>query len=261
MSRSRQTARVIDGVRVGRIIRAVRLKRHWRQVDLAARAGVSETVVSRIERGRLTEVSLEAIEKVSAALDIQLTIVARWRGGDLDRMLNARHANLAERAIAWLASLGPWVVRPEVSFAFDRERGIVDLLAWWPDRRALLIIELKTDIVDVGETIATFGRKLRLSRRIASEQGWQPDVIGACLLIDEGRTNRRRVGEHARTLRAFLPDDGRRLRAWLKDPQGTLAAIAFLPDPQSTNARHSVATVRRVRPSRSSDSGGASSPR
>jgi transcriptional regulator with XRE-family HTH domain len=240
--------RVIDGVRVGRIVRAVRLKRHWRQVDVAERAGVSETIVSRIERGRLTEVSIEALEKVAAALDIHLTIVARWRGGDLDRMLNARHANLAERAIAWLNSLGPWVIRPEVSFSFDRERGIVDLLAWWPDRRALLIIELKTDIVDVGELVGTFRRKLRLARRIAADQGWQPDVIGACLLIDEGRTNRRRVAEHALTLRAFLPDDGRRLRAWLRDPQGTLGALAFLPDPQSTNLRRNVATVRRVRP-------------
>lgn len=248
---------MIDGIRVGRIIRAVRLKRQWRQADLAARAGISETVVSRIEHGRLTEVSLEALEKVAAALDIQLTMVARWRGGDLDRMLNARHANLAERAIAWLTSLGPWVVRPEVPFAFDRERGIVDLLAWWPDRRALLIVELKTDIVDVAELIGTFRRKLRLARRIAADQGWQPDVIGACLLIDEGRTNRRRVAGHALTLRAFLPDDGRRLRDWLRDPQGTLGALAFLPDPQSMNARHSVATVRRVRPGRSSESGGA----
>ena len=252
---------VIDGVRVGRIVRAVRLKRHWRQADLAARAGVSETVVSRIERGRLTEVSVEALERVAAGLDIQLTIVARWRGGDLDRMLNARHANLAERAIAWLTSLGPWIVRPEVSFAFDRERGIVDLLAWWPDRRALLLVELKTDIVDVGELVGTFRRKLRVARRIAADQGWQPDVIGACLLIDEGRTNRRRVAEHALTLRAFLPEDGRRLRSWLRDPQGTLGALAFLPDPQSTNARRSVAAVRRVRPARSTVSDTAASSR
>ena len=165
-------------------------------------------------------------------------------------MSNARHANLAERAIAWLTSLGPWVMRPEVSFAYDRERGIVDLLAWWPDRRAFLIIELKTDIVDIGELVGTFRRKLRLAGRIAADQGWQPDVIGACLLIDEGRTNRRRVAEHALTLRAFLPDDGRRLRAWLRDPQGTLGALALLPDPRSTNVRRNVATVRRVRPGR-----------
>ena len=235
----------------------MRLKRQWRQVDLAARAGVSETIVSRIERGRLTEVSIEALENVAAALDVQLTNVARWRGGDLDRMLNARHANRAERAIAWLTSLGPWVVRPEVSFAFDRERGIVDLLAWWPDRRALLIVELKTDIVDVGELVGTFRRKLRLARRIAADQGWHPDVIGACLLIDEGRTNRRRVADHALTLRSFLPDDGRHLRAWLRDPQGTLGALAFLPDPQSTNVRRNVATVRRVRPGRSKPAGPA----
>lgn len=240
----------MDGERVGRVVRAGRHRRRWRQVDLALRAGVSATVVSRIEHGRLGEVSLEALERAAAALDVQLSIIARWRGGDLDRMLNSRHAALAERAIAWLRALGPWVTRPEVSFAYGAERGIVDILAWWPDRRALLVVELKTDIVDVGELLGTLGRKRRLAPRIAAELGWAPDVVGACLLIDEGRTNRRRVAAHALTFRASLPDDGRRLRAWLLDPQGALAALAFLPDPRSTNVRHSPATVRRVRPSR-----------
>jgi len=199
----------MDHERTGRTFRAVRHRRRWRQADLAARAGVSATVISRIERGRLREVSLDALEQLAGALDIQLSIVARWRGGDLDRMLNARHAALAERSIAWLAKLGPWVVRPEVSFAFAGERGIVDILAWWADRRALLVVELKTDIVDVAELLGTFGRKRRLAARIAAELGWRPDVVGACLLIDEGRTNRRRVAAHALTFRASLPDDGR----------------------------------------------------
>jgi transcriptional regulator with XRE-family HTH domain len=237
----------MDGERLGRIFRAVRHRHRWRQADLAKRAGVSATVVSRIEHGRLAELSLEAVERAAAALDVQLSIIARWRGGDLDRMLNSRHAALAERAIAWIRGLGPWVTRPEVSFAFGGERGIVDIVAWWPDRRALLIIELKTDIVDVGELLGTLGKKRRLAARIAADLGWVPDVIGTCLLIDEGRTNRRRVAAHALTFRASLPDDGRRVRAWLQDPQGPLAALAFLPDPQSTNVRHSPATVRRVR--------------
>lgn len=237
----------MDGERLGRIFRAVRHRQRWRQADLAERAGVSATVVSRIEHGRLAELSLEAVERTAAALDIRLSLTAWWRGGDLDRMLNSRHAALAERAIAWIRGLGPWVTRPEVSFAFDGERGIVDIVAWWADRRALLVIELKTDIVDIGELLGTLGRKRRLAGRIARQLDWVPDVIGTCLLIDEGRTNRRRVAAHAQTFRAALPDDGRRVRAWLRDPQGPLAALAFLPDPQSTNVRHSPATVRRVR--------------
>jgi transcriptional regulator with XRE-family HTH domain len=70
----------MEGERVGRVVRAVRHRKRWRQVDLAARAGVSATVIGRIEHGRLREASLQALEQVAAALDIHLTLVPRWRG-------------------------------------------------------------------------------------------------------------------------------------------------------------------------------------
>src|SRR5688500_11688458 len=73
------------------------------------------------------------------------------------------------RAIA--AAFPAWEIAPEVSFSIWGERGIIDLLLWHSCRRALLIIELKTDIVDVGEMLGTLDKKRRLAWQIASGGG------------------------------------------------------------------------------------------
>ena len=101
---------------------------------------------------------------------MRVEVQARTRGADLDRMLSARHSQLAESVIRTLRRDNPdWQFLPEVSFAIWGERGVVDILAWHPGRRALLVIELKTEIVDVGELIGTLDKKRRLGREIAAE--------------------------------------------------------------------------------------------
>src|SRR5688500_10804500 len=83
-----QTRRM-DAIRLGAVFRAVRIRKRWRQVDVAAAAGVSQATVSRIERGHLRLLSVDAILRVAEALEIRIDWSPRWRGGDLDRMLNA----------------------------------------------------------------------------------------------------------------------------------------------------------------------------
>ncbi|MEA2632936.1 MAG: hypothetical protein QOE66_3155, partial [Chloroflexota bacterium] len=68
-----------------------------------------------------------------------------------------------------------WILAPEVSFAIYGERRVIDILAWHPGRRALLLIELKTELVDMNELLGTLDRKRRLARRIAQERGWDPE--------------------------------------------------------------------------------------
>jgi transcriptional regulator with XRE-family HTH domain len=219
----------------------------WRQLDVARRAGVSPGAVSRIERGRLSEVSFTTLMKVATALEIRIDVVARWRGGDLDRMLNSKHAALAEDVVAWLLAVDGWEIRPEVSFNIGGERGVVDLVAWHAATRTLLVIELKTELVDIGENLGTFDRKRRLAWRIAATVGWRPETVGVAFLIRDGRTNRRRFAQHELTIRAALPDDGRKLRGWLAAPAGPIAATTFVPDRQQAIVRRGSATNRRVR--------------
>lgn len=241
-----QHAGVVDDIRFGGIVRAARIRRGWRQQDLADLAGVSRGTVSRIERGKLHELSIGRVRAVCQALEIRVEMLPRSRHADIDRMASAHHAALAEFVVGWLAGLEGWVVRPEVSFAFYADRGIVDVLAWHEKRAAILIIELKTEIIDVGELLGTLDRKRRVATRIAHELGWRADVVGACLLIGDSMTNRRRVDTHAATFRAALPQDGRALRGWLCHPTGDLRAMRFVPDARPGNVRSGFAAPRRV---------------
>ena len=106
-----------------------------------------------------------------------------------------------------------WDLAPEVSFSIYGERGIIDLLAWNLAHRALLVIELKTDIADVNELIGTFDRKVRLAWRIAEERGWNPLTVSGWVIVAPGRTNRERIAAHGAMLRAAFPMDGRGIGA------------------------------------------------
>src|SRR6476659_1032609 len=133
-------ARSVDDLGFGRLIRLSRIRRGWRQEDLAGRALVSRATVSRIERGDFGAMSIASIRRVASALDIRIELHPRARAIDLDRTLNARHAALAEHVIAWLGAIPGWIVRPEVSFQVFGERGVVDVVAWHDQARAVLIV-------------------------------------------------------------------------------------------------------------------------
>jgi hypothetical protein len=123
-----------------------------------------------------------------------------------------------------------WSVVPEASFSIYGERGSVDILAWHPGRHAVLVVEVKSRIVDVQGLLSAVDRKRRLARQIAAERGWKPHIVGVWLAVADGRTNRRRLGEHRRTFAAALPGDGRGLRSWLRDPTANAAFLSFLPN-------------------------------
>ena len=239
----------MDDQRVGAAIRLVRTRRGWRQIDLANAAGVSRATVSRIERGHFGSVSLDAIRAVAAALDIRIDLRAVWRAGDLDRLLNARHSALHELVARRFAELPGWVAEPEVSFSIFGERGVIDILAWHPGRRALLVIELKTDIADVNELVGTVDRKRRLAIRVARERGWEvgPDAsVSVWIIVAEGRTNRRRVHAHGTMLQAAFPADGRTIGGWLRRPVGAVRCLSFWPHSHGENVGRARNPVRRV---------------
>jgi len=221
-------AREMDDQRFGMALRAARLKRGWTQAEVAARAGVGQTTVSRVERGFIDMLSVATLRRIAAVLEVRVALTASSRGSAFDRIAGAAHASLAEAAVAWLPSIGSWVIRPEVSFAHWGERGVVDLVAWHAATGTLLLVELKTLLVDMGLLLATLDRRHRLGHVIAEPFGWQPRVVSTLLIVAEGPTNRRRVADHRELLRAALPDDGRRVRAWLRAPVGSIRGLTFL---------------------------------
>jgi len=242
--------------RAGAMFRAVRIRRRMRQQDLATAAKVSRASISRVERGHFDSLSLRTIRATAAALDIRLDLLPRWRGGDLDRMLNARHSALHESiAVAFRRDLPEWTLAPEVSFSIWGERGVIDLLAWHSVRRALLVTELKTDISDANELVGTVDRKRRLAAQIARERDWDPASVSVWIVVSGSRTNRRRVAAHSAMLRAAFPADGRSIRAWLREPNRPIAALSMWHEGVEAPGRF--APVRRVRVRMATPAGGS----
>lgn len=237
----------MDDVRIGAAFRAVRIRRGWRQADVAARARVSPSLVSLLERGHVETVSLRVLRRVSTALEVRLELIARWRGGELDRLLNAGHAALHEALAQHLHALPPWIHAPEVSFSVWGERGVIDILAFHPPTRSLLVIELKTELVSVEDVLTTMDRRRRLAAGIALQRGWDAASVSVWVVLAASEANRKRVAAHRATLRAAFPADGHAARSWLRRPHGELRALSLWSDSKRSGVTARRAGVKRVR--------------
>jgi transcriptional regulator with XRE-family HTH domain len=237
----------MDSAKVGRAFRAVRIRLGWRQQDVADKANVHRSTISLIERGHWTKLSHDVLMRVAAVLEIRITLQANWRGGDLDRLINADHSAMHEIVGQLFDGLAEWVRQPEVSFAIYAERGVIDILAFHEATGALLVIELKTIIADANDLVGRVDRKVRLAAKVAAERGWAAKSVSAWVVVAETRSNRRRLAAHRSMLRSAFPDDGRALRAWLASPGRPVRALSFLPLANGGSVSRGHAGLKRVR--------------
>ncbi|MDO8483465.1 MAG: helix-turn-helix domain-containing protein [Candidatus Limnocylindrales bacterium] len=218
----------MDDVRVGRLLRALRIRRHLRQEDIGEIAEVSQSAISLIERGHLSTLSIRVLRAVFAAVDARFDGTVAWRGGALDRLLDERHARLVGQFAASLTRAG-WEVQVEVTFAHYGERGSIDIVGLRPSDGVTLIVEIKTELTAIDDTIRRLDIKDRLGAQIVFERfGWRPTTVARVLVVLEGSTARRRVAAHDGTLRVAFPDRGPRLRAWLMRPVGRISGLRFV---------------------------------
>ena len=146
-----------------------------------------------------------------------------------------------------VSTLDGWQIAPEVSFNFRGERGVIDILAWHAASMTLLVIDLKTEVVDISELMGTLDRKTRLAPLIARERGWHPVRTGVWLIVADSSMNRRRVQRHVTTLRAALPGDTRRVAAWLRQPDSQLRCLSFWANDTGGRTNKGLATPKRIR--------------
>jgi transcriptional regulator with XRE-family HTH domain len=237
----------VDDIRIGRIGRALRHRRRLRQRDLGARVGLSQTEISLFERGRIDRMPIRTLRRILGGLDAELVLVVRWRGGDLDRLVDAAHARLGEEVVGILKANG-WTVIPEVSFSIFGERGSIDLLAWHPATRTLLVIELKSEIASIEETFRRHDVKARLARRIALERfGWEAAIVGRLLVLPELRSIRRQVEDKPDLFYSVYPVRNVAVKRWLRAPAGPLSGLLFMSDTNVARAVRTRSVRKRVR--------------
>ena len=151
----------MDDIRVGRILRALRRRHGWTQAMLAGRCGVSQRLISLIECGNGSRVSGATMRRVFAALDARWEPTVSWRGGELDRLLDEAHARLVGEVVRRLRALR-WDVAVEVTYSEHGERRSVDVLGARPDRLAVVVIEVKSELTVVEATARKADEKERI---------------------------------------------------------------------------------------------------
>ena len=239
----------MDALRVGRSLRALRVRRRLRQADVAAKAGISRSQYSRIERGSLRGLPVGDLQSACAALGADMDVRVRWHGEGLDRLLDAAHADLVNRTVRLLTDAG-WESAVEVTFNEYGERGSVDLLGWRADVHALLVIEVKSVIPDAQATISAHDRKRRLAGVIGTARGWKPTVVGSLLVVADSSTSRERVHDLGDLFGKAYPERSTVVRRWLRNPSGPLAGLLFLRNVRRDGGMERARGRERVRLSR-----------
>ena len=223
--------RAMDDRRVGTLLRELRRRKRWRQADLAAhaRASVSSLslTLSRVPSSGWTSCEHVAWQQHSAR---RWRSQLRWRGPDADRLLDLEHARLVE-AVALAAPCSRVGRRCRVDLqplrraGLDRPRrhGI-------PARPTLLVVEVKTRVVDIQALLSSVDRKVRLAPTLlAAERGWRATSVGRMLALPSGSTSRDAFARHSVSLGAAFPARNVAIRRWLVEPRGPLGRRPLRP--------------------------------
>jgi transcriptional regulator with XRE-family HTH domain len=213
---------------------------------VAERSGLAQQTVSRVERGQSGNLTLGLVREVCAALDVEVRLAPRSAGPDPARLLDARHARLVDLLVRRLPPL--WTAVPEYSFAHYGDRGAVDVLAWHAPARALLLVEVKTELQDLQATLRSMDVKARVVPTLAARQrGWQAALVGSILVLPDESHARRAVAGHAALLTAALPARTVEVRRWVTEPVGPVRGIWFLADTPTRSAIRNPGSRGRVR--------------
>jgi transcriptional regulator with XRE-family HTH domain len=226
----------VDERTTGLVLRALRRRRGWRQRDLADRSDCSQALVSAIEAGHVGATTIDRLRRIFLALDARIELAPRWRGADLERLIDEAHAAVVAE-VARRLERADWTAVIEVTYSEFGERGSIDVLGLSPSRRAALVVEVKTEIGSAEAVARKLDEKARLAPRIVEDRfAWRPVAIGRVLAMPEASRLRRLFAATPILARTF-PADAATLRRWLRAPGGALAAAWFLSEISVRNPR------------------------
>jgi len=174
------------------------------QRELAGSVGVSRSHIAGIEIGRVNP-SLDLVWRISDRLGIDLELVSTppivigTRHGDLV------HARCSGYVDARLRGDG-WLTRRELELAQDRSHGWIDLLAFEPRSRTLVIVEIKTRLDDVGAIERQLGWYERHAVEMARSIGWRPTRALSWLILLASDEVENAIRIHRGILSRAFPD-------------------------------------------------------
>ena len=219
--------------RIGQEIHSARKACGWSQRELAARAGVDQSAVSRVERG-WTRVSVALLSRltVELALDFSARV---YPADDLvlrdERQLRQVGLIVARKGAAWHASL-------EARVGVDsRDHRAIDIV---------LATALEVWAVEVERDLSNFQEQLRgdlLKRDLLAQRESRP--VRFILALPDTRRLRAIVRTHLPPIRETLPASSRQIWACLRTgtPLGADGLLWLPPNPVAAMAPPKAAPV------------------
>jgi transcriptional regulator with XRE-family HTH domain len=177
----------------------------WSQRELAARCEIDQATISRVECAKLPDLTIATAASILDALGVRATLDLRAPFiADQRRQRDIGHARCVEYVARRLRRHG-WIVLTEVEVVSGSARGWIDVLAYRPNDAILLVIEVKTELTDIGGLQRQIGWYERESWNIARRESWTPTkLLTAVVLL----ATRRNVGQ-IETNRGFLRQEFR----------------------------------------------------
>jgi transcriptional regulator with XRE-family HTH domain len=167
---------------VARLVRRGRRAIGWKQRQLGEVAGLSQAAISLIEGACMPSLSVVTANRVLDSLGIRAELRAHEPSyQDRDRQRDPAHARCVAFVRARLERAG-WQTASEVEIGRGRFRRWIDILAYHPIEHRLLVIEIKTEIDDIGEIERALSSYERGSWAAARDLGWRPRSMTGCLL-------------------------------------------------------------------------------
>lgn len=176
-------------------------------------------MIATIEGGR-ANVTLASVGKVLDALRarpdlrVELPYLADRRA-----QREPAHARCIGYVRRRLGTSG-WIVSTEVEIGGRAWIGWIDVLAFEPRSSSLMVVEVKTEMHDLGRIERTQSWYEREAWAAARRLGWRPRRIAGLLLLLQTEANEARVSANRQVLSGIFPARQRQLAAWLAGPTG-----------------------------------------
>ena len=221
-------------VHFGVQVRSIRVALGIGQRALAGRIDRSQGYVSLVERGKVAGLSVAEADAIARAIGATLVFGVEAPvlfGGARQR--DAAHSRCVAYVGRRLAAAG-WIVRREVGIGTRERPGWIDVLAFNPETRVLLVIEVKTELVDFGGLERQLDWYQRQARNKCRDLGWEPSRITASALVLATAANDERIRMNSVGLRQVFPLRWRDLMSVIRGAQPTSAdwGLAMI-DPRS----------------------------
>jgi transcriptional regulator with XRE-family HTH domain len=196
--------------RIGAEIQAIRERRGWTRMQLAARAGLGRMVESRIERGVGTT-DLDALQRIAIALDRPLVVSFGGRDPS-EPTADAGHLAIQELVLR-LGRRAGYSGSFELPTRPAEPWRSVDVGLASESRRILILNECWNTIGDVGAAARSSARKLAELEDLATARWGDSAQVGVVWVVRASARNRALIARYPEVFASRFPGSS---RGWIE---------------------------------------------